>query len=80
MGLIAIVTGSSYVFVCLLPERCAGMPVVAELCPLTIVHQQNTDIVPHVAVTYHVHIIEESQIAGYAKKQLVGMNQRSPYK
>ncbi len=69
-------TSSSNIIFCVFAKGITGVGIITELVTLTVVHQENTDVVAHMPVAYDIHIIEEGQVTKNSYEELIGMSKR----
>ena len=67
-GLVAIMTGSCYIFVCFFTKEIARMIIVAELIAFAVVYEKDAYVVSYVTIANDIHIIEECQITKNTEK------------
>ena len=65
-GFVAIVSCCSHIWVCIFTESMAWMIVILEFCSTTIVDEHDADVVAHMAIADHIHIVEESEVAKHS--------------
>ena len=59
-----------------LAKRRAGIPVQIELGAGSIVHEENSDVCPHMAIPQGIHVVEKRQIAEDAEYGLARRRKR----